>query len=373
MSIQQASEPRLAIKLTAILAIGISSIFLLELGARVVFALQAGPHVLLYGLQSSRETNVHVHENIVAGRYSKYKPNDVRRDREGGTGGFIDVHINSHGFRAPEYAVNKPSGTYRIVTLGASSTFGYGSSDDQTYPQHLQRELAMRCPKRAVEVINLGIPHLDAEQISALFVYEGLPLKPDMVTFYEGGNDAVGGAWRAPVVRSLPRRFATFLREHSLLVHLASQLRTKSELLDEASVAAFVKGKPERFVASLEQIRIVASEQGSTLVVITQQANAGRYDGVGYEDEVNLIRAELARGKAVNSGEAALVAHQQIMNSLRGWARGQNVLLIDGIGALDSHRAMMTSWVHLSGKANGILAKAIADGIAPHVCPASVN
>lgn len=373
MSIEQAAEPRPAVKLVAIAVIAIFSALLLEVGTRIVFAVQSGLHILSYGLTSSTETNVHIHENVIVGQYSKYRPHDVRRDREGGTGRFIDVRINSHGFRAPEYAIDKAPGTYRIVALGASSTFGYHSPDDETYPQHLQRELVKRCPKIAIEVINLGIPHLDSEQISTLFVAEGIPLKPDMVTFYEGSNDAQGGVWRVPEVPSLRRQVTTFLRDHLLIAHLVSQLGRRRDMLDEASVVAFAKGKPEKFIANLEQIWKIAIERNITFVAITQQANGGRAVGIAYEDEVGLIRAELAKGKKVNSGEATLLAHHQIMNQLRAWVGGKDVPLVDGIRALDSHRDLMTSWVHLSGRANAILAMAIADGIASHVCPLSVK
>jgi hypothetical protein len=46
------------------------------------------------------------------------------------------------------------------------------------------------------------VPHLKSDQIYALFVQEGLDLKPDFVTFYEGINDA---AWTGPAETSVEK------------------------------------------------------------------------------------------------------------------------------------------------------------------------
>lgn len=78
-----------------------------------------------------------------------------------------------------------------MVTLGASSTFGYYTRDDETYPHYLERYLSQRLAAGSrAEVINLGIPHLRSEEILALFRAEGLPLDPDVVTVYLGANDS---------------------------------------------------------------------------------------------------------------------------------------------------------------------------------------
>ena len=104
----------------------------------------------------------------------------------------------------------------RVLALGASSTFGYYSRDDQTYPFLLERELEARCRDRQrYEVINLGIPHLDSPSIAALFQSEGAVLDPDVVTFYEGVNDTNA------VVRKLERdRLALHRPVQVLLRHM---------------------------------------------------------------------------------------------------------------------------------------------------------
>jgi len=48
------------------------------------------------------------------------------------------VYINEYGFRGPEITKEKPEKTYRIFAIGASTTFGSGVFDTQTYPFYLQ-------------------------------------------------------------------------------------------------------------------------------------------------------------------------------------------------------------------------------------------
>ena len=98
------------------------------------------------------------------------------------------------GFAVEKFDETKKPGVTRIITLGSSSTFGYYDRDNETYPYYLEQILnkALRSTGR-FEVINLGIPHLRSEEILSLFQAEAIPLRPDVVTFYEGVNDAARG------------------------------------------------------------------------------------------------------------------------------------------------------------------------------------
>jgi hypothetical protein len=196
-------QRRLASKIKKIaLLFGATCLALLlsELTIRAILAVRVGPHVLAYGMNLSRgqaaapfkdvialrrthesEINVGSH-SVELTNYSKYVPNETRRDiDEHGT--LFKVTINSRGFRGGEFTDEKRPGTVRVLTLGASSTFGYHDRDDETYPHYLQQMLNERCKSNAYEVINLGIPHLTADNIYSLFIAEGLPLNPDIVTF----------------------------------------------------------------------------------------------------------------------------------------------------------------------------------------------
>jgi hypothetical protein len=223
----------------------VSSVLLTELSLRAYFAYRVGPDVLMYGIRSgsvsfensgvgavaepARPPHPEVAKRFLGDMiqrarlespawypdarsrgYRKYRPNQVRYDFASGSGERFQVKINSRGFRGREFAEAKRPGVVRVVTLGASSTFGYYNRDSETYPAQLEQILRSGCTTKNYEVINLGIPHLKASQSALLFRSEGLPLDPDVVTFYEGVNDAMALVAstqpRAPWLDSMARR-----------------------------------------------------------------------------------------------------------------------------------------------------------------------
>lgn len=66
------------------------------------------------------------------------------------------VSINEHGFRGPSFAVEKPPGTFRVLAVGDSVTFGYGVAEEASFVRILESRL--EAPGSRVEVINAGLP-----------------------------------------------------------------------------------------------------------------------------------------------------------------------------------------------------------------------
>ena len=190
------SEGRRIIFYVAMLIV---SLLVVEAGFRAVLAFWIGPRVLFYGSRFQRQIipaatpdnhTVMLHGNMQQG-YTKFFPNELKVDHDHVTEETFKVSINSRGFRGGEINEAKKPGVTRIVTLGASSTFGYFDRDNETYPYYLEQKLNEDSrSKGRFEVINLGIPHLHSEQILTLFLAEAIPLHPDVVTFYEAVNDA---------------------------------------------------------------------------------------------------------------------------------------------------------------------------------------
>ena len=152
------------------------SLFVLEAGFRTVLAFWVGPSVLYYGTRFQRQKltaadnhTVMQHRNLQQG-YTKFFPNEWKIDHNPATNETFRVSINSRGFRGGEIDETKKPGVTRIVTLVASSTFGYYDRDNETYPYYLEQKLNEDLPSKGrLEVINLGIPHLRSEEILALF------------------------------------------------------------------------------------------------------------------------------------------------------------------------------------------------------------
>jgi lysophospholipase L1-like esterase len=99
------------------------------------------------------------------------------------------LDTNASGYRGPDVAPGSHDGIYRILSLGDSSTFGWGVEGSENYPTRLREELRRRHPGLAVEVVNLGVCGYSSFQGKVLLEREGLAYRPDLVTISYGSND----------------------------------------------------------------------------------------------------------------------------------------------------------------------------------------
>lgn len=161
--------------------------------------------------------------------YWRLKPNQdcfTKVDRQ-------PVHINSQGTRGPEFSVEKPPGTFRILSLGDSRTFGWGVADADTYSRKLEELIedfqrknipptTANAPSRMgrVEVINAGVNAWSYAQMAVYFREFGLRYQPDLVVLGEANlwtqfseqNDpefVKKFLWRVRL-KNLLRRFAIY-------------------------------------------------------------------------------------------------------------------------------------------------------------------
>jgi lysophospholipase L1-like esterase len=67
------------------------------------------------------------------------------------------VRTNSFGLRSPEVAVPKPAGTFRVLLLGDSFTFGLRVADEQVFARRLEQQLRERYQRESIEVVNAGV------------------------------------------------------------------------------------------------------------------------------------------------------------------------------------------------------------------------
>ncbi len=104
---------------------------------------------------------------------------------------FIGQHIsiNSLGMRDKERSLEKPPGTFRILALGDSHTFGWGVRQEDTWPSVLEIMLSENNPSRRFEVMNLGVPGYNTVQEVQAFSARADALNPDMVIINYCNND----------------------------------------------------------------------------------------------------------------------------------------------------------------------------------------
>lgn len=134
------------------------------------------------------------------------------------------VHINRLGTRGPEFQIEKPARTFRILSLGDSRTFGWGLADEETYSRRVEQLLnefgngntqhstfniqpspaggpltpalaraegerenlrQSSSKARRVEVINAGVNAWSYPQMAVYFREVGLRFQPDVVLLAE--------------------------------------------------------------------------------------------------------------------------------------------------------------------------------------------
>ena len=95
---------------------------------------------------------------------------------------------NRYGFRGKEFDPQKPDGVFRIVAIGASTTYGVANSDENTYPAQLER-MIRESGRDDVEVLNAGVTGYTTTETFVNFYLRVLDLDPDMIIFYQARND----------------------------------------------------------------------------------------------------------------------------------------------------------------------------------------
>ena len=112
------------------------------------------------------------------------RPNSVFRYGNG-----TSATTNSLGYRGPVVRTPKPSGTFRIILLGESTTHGWGVVDDETIDAYLRSLLRERYPDRSVDVVNLAFDGYDARQLLERLRSDGMRFEPDLIIVNAGIND----------------------------------------------------------------------------------------------------------------------------------------------------------------------------------------
>lgn len=99
--------------------------------------------------------------------------------------GKLHVHDDSTFRRTSRFPPKSP-GTFRILAIGDSLTYGYGIAAEDTYPRLLERNLS---EKYRVEVLNLGVSGAQSEDVVRTLRKFTDRLNPDLVVYGACLND----------------------------------------------------------------------------------------------------------------------------------------------------------------------------------------
>jgi hypothetical protein len=149
---------------------------------------------------------------------------------------------------------------------------------------------ALCSAKYKYEVINMGVPHLTSAMIRDLFVTEGLSLAPDVVTFYEGINDASTSPEalaQSALLNASQSRSRLMMRAYTLLIPIYRRIRDWSMFLlfvdnivqvsnrsTPEQVAAYrKKDRMTKFLANVRAIRDATESTGAEFIAVSQLTN----------------------------------------------------------------------------------------------------
>jgi uncharacterized protein YjbI with pentapeptide repeats/lysophospholipase L1-like esterase len=99
------------------------------------------------------------------------------------------IELNSKGFRGVEFSEIKEDNTIRIFTVGGSTTYGNGVSDEYTYPAILQKKINELKLEKNIEIINAGYGGAWSKTETDLIKNKLLQYEPDIFIIYDGWNE----------------------------------------------------------------------------------------------------------------------------------------------------------------------------------------
>ena len=197
---------------------------------------------------------------------------------------FTVLSTNPQHFRADYPIVTKPVGTFRIVCLGDSVTFGYRVPvvwpDKPTeydpewlpYPMLLEKHLRAANPNRKIEVFPMAVPGYTSHQGLAWLRRDIGWLEPDLVIASFGWNDvsfsdvpdrdAIRTDWYPVAVR--------WLIDHSqAFAHATRWLRSKNQPVAQAQpVKPVTRVSEQEYLDNFTEIVRLARAKGVGLIVI---------------------------------------------------------------------------------------------------------
>jgi lysophospholipase L1-like esterase len=116
-----------------------------------------------------------------------------------------------------QFLAQKPRGTFRIFTIGGSSTAGVPYGTDQAFPAWLARRLEAELPDIEFEVVNAAMPGY-ATRRELVVARELAQYQPDLLILYTGHNEFAERRFYAHLLDLDPRLFR--LWERAVSTHL---------------------------------------------------------------------------------------------------------------------------------------------------------
>lgn len=296
--------------------------------------------------------------------------------------------LNRLGFRGPEIAPAPASGTLRVVTLGASETFGLYETSGRDYPRQLEDSLRQRAASSCgvgspatVEVVNGALPGMALPTLIRYIDKVVRGIRPDAVVLYPSPAFHLNA--RAPLLSigrlgadsALPVRKALKLRTTERAFTQVKNLipepvmrwarRTITARRQKFSGGVYFPDVPadrlEQFERELRKTVGMARTLGAQ-VVLAGHVNATMAPGF---NDAALVEAWVYQFPSA-TGHTLSAFHRLSRDIERRVAADSGVTYVDLPDAFAGHwEGSFADFVHFTDQGAGVVAGALAGAIMP--------
>lgn len=277
-----------------------------------------------------------------------------------------NVRINSLGFRGPEIPADKPGGTVRLAFPGASTTFCWDvSGNETTWPHLVWKRLSGAIPQAHFDYINAGVPGYSVATSLKHFELRVKPLRPDVVVIYQATNDLAYATYDVARAQGLLDKrpdMGSSIGQYSLLwflveKNLALLARQRHPEAASGKLTVDVRELSRSFERSLTEL-VKASQKVAEVVAVATflvkmrphqpPADQVRFAAMSLYYMPNMTLADLYRGYA------------EYNRVIREVARLTGALLIDGEDSIPGDDEHFVDSFHFSTAGSEVMAERVA-------------
>jgi len=271
---------------------------------------------------------------------------------------YIDYNINSDGRRGPERTEQKQPGTFRVVALGNSCTFGWGVPYNNIWTTRLETSLHSRWETGDVEVINAGVPGYSSHQGLIYLRNELFDLDPDILLIMFGWNDHWSAGHNIPDAEQQPPS------QWVLAVHNAVSPLKLYQFLRKVVLTVTDEEKEVRLDGVGTKRRVSLDEFYTNLISIIREARRHNVEPV-------LLIPPVASLEQYFAGTSSTLhsLHGMYQKEIHRVARREGVGLVDLQAAFDKDDRLYDDAqgdpVHFNARGHAVTAGAILEAIEP--------
>ncbi len=291
----------------------------------------------------------------------------------------VRFSTNSLGFRGEEFDPKVKSGVLRIFCCGGSTTAGDYVDDQSTWPMLLQHDLRERGLN--VEVVNAGVQGWSSSQSLAQIKNEICHYSPDVVLMHTGWNEEfefsslqLGKNWPPKRLRNKREANNLYCAPNALL---SQQLSIGAFLVIQALRKKFIFAptmsfeNPERWSMLQRSEYLLAWWQNLLSVAKLADENGFLLYNLTYPGLVSWTDSPAERKAYISNSRLTplfadyqAASHLRILDSLKHMK--PVIPLIDANSSFNQFReaersSLFHDEIHMTARANSLLAKAIAD------------